>query len=65
MSPFRAARSSAEIADFFCAAVAPLTSAFFSEVLSAERCARLRTVAVRVLRMFFAAERILGTLVTP
>src|SRR5436190_3756474 len=47
-----AARSSAE-------AVGAL--AFFRAVRSAERCARLRTVAARDFRMFFFADAIFGT----
>ena len=35
--------------------------AFFSAVRSAERCARLRTVAARDFRMFFFADAIFGT----
>jgi hypothetical protein len=42
-------------------AVASGAFAFLSAVRKAERCARLRTVAARDLRMFFLADAILGT----
>src|SRR5215218_5909449 len=42
-------------------AVAVGALAFLSAVRSAERCARLRTVAARVFRMFFFADAIFGT----
>jgi hypothetical protein len=35
--------------------------AFFNAVRSAERCARLRTVAARAFRMFFFADAMFGT----
>ena len=40
---------------------APGAFAFLSAVRRAERCARLRTVAARDLRMFFLADAIFGT----
>jgi hypothetical protein len=43
------------------AGVASGALAFFSAVRSAERCARLRTVAARDLRMFFLADAMFGT----
>jgi len=61
MIPFRAARSSNFTACNFTSAEAPAALAFLSAVRSAERCARLRTVAARVLRMFFFADAIFGT----
>ena len=42
-------------------AVASAAPAFLSAVRRAERCARLRTVAARDLRMFFLADAIFGT----
>ena len=42
-------------------AVAPGAAAFLTAVRRAARCARLRTVAARVLRMFFLADAIFGT----
>src|SRR5688572_17473587 len=42
-------------------AVAVGALAFLSAVRSAERCARLRTVAARDFRMFFFADAIFGT----
>ena len=61
MRPLRAARSSREVADFFCSVVADGAFAFFSAVRNAERWARLRTAAARDFRMFFFADAILGT----
>ncbi len=61
MRPFRAARSSNLTAWSLASTDAPGAFAFLSAVRSAERCARLRTVAVRDLRMFFFAEAIFGT----
>ena len=61
IKPFRAARSSKRVALSLISAVAPGAFAFFSAVRSAERCARLRTVAARDLRMFFFADAIFGT----
>ena len=61
MSPFRAARSSSFAAASLTSAVASGAFAFFSAVRRAERCARLRTVAARDLRMFFLADAIFGT----
>src|SRR3954452_14817224 len=61
MRPFRAARSSKLTAAVRSAAVAAGAFAFFSAVRSAERCARLRTVAARDFRMFFFADAIFGT----
>lgn len=61
MRPFRAARSSSLTAWSLASADAPGAFAFLSAVRSAERCARLRTVAARDLRMFFFAEAIFGT----
>src|SRR3954463_13637695 len=61
MSPLRAARSSSFAAASLTSAVAPGALAFFSAVRRAERCARLRTVAARDLRMFFLADAIFGT----
>ena len=43
------------------AGVASGAFAFLSAVRSAERCARLRTVAARDLRMFFLADAMFGT----
>ena len=45
----------------FTSADAPAAFAFLSAVRNAERCARLRTVAARDLRMFFFADAIFGT----
>jgi hypothetical protein len=59
--PLRAARSSSWAAATRCSFVASGALAFFSAVRRAERCARLRTVAARDLRMFFFAEAIFGT----
>ena len=53
MSPLRAARSSNFAAVSLTSAVAPGAFAFFRAVRRAERCARLRAVAARDLRMFF------------
>jgi hypothetical protein len=61
MIPFRAARSSSLTAWSFASTDAPGAWAFLRAVRSAERCARLRTVAARDLRMFFFAEAIFGT----
>ena len=49
------------VAAVFCSAVASGACAFLSAVRKAERCARLRTVAARDLRMFFLADAIFGT----
>jgi hypothetical protein len=43
------------------AGVASDAAARLSAVRKAERCARLRTVAARDLRMFFLADAIFGT----
>ena len=61
MSPLRAARSSSFAAASLTSAVASGAFAFFNAVRRAERCARLRTVAARDLRMFFFADAIFGT----
>ena len=61
MRPLRAARSSSFTAANFAALLAPGAAAFFTAVRKAARCARLRTVAARVLRMFFLADAIFGT----
>ena len=61
MSPLRAARSSSFAAANFTSAVAPGALSFLSAVRNAERCARLRAVAARDLRMFFLADAIFGT----
>ena len=60
-SPLRAARSSRLMAADRSSAVAVGALAFLSAVRSAERCARLRTVAARDFRMFFFADAIFGT----
>ena len=65
MRPLRAARSSSLAAASLTSAVAPGALAFFSAVRKAERCARLRTVAARDLRMFFLADAIFGTKESP
>src|SRR5215831_1320114 len=62
MSPFRAARSRRRVAARRSSFDAPGADARLSAVRSAERWARLRTVAARVLRMFFFADAIFGTL---
>ena len=64
-SPLRAARSSSVTAAARSSAVAVGALAFLSAVRSAERCARLRTVAARVFRMFFFADAIFGTKRSP
>lgn len=61
MSPLRADRSRSFTARSFVSADAPGALAFFNAVRSAERCARLRTVAARVFRMFFFADAMFGT----
>jgi hypothetical protein len=61
INPFRAARSSSVVAVALASAVASGAFAFLSAVRKAERCARLRTVAARDLRMFFFADAIFGT----
>jgi hypothetical protein len=61
MSPLRAARSRRTTATFLASGVEPAAFAFFNAVRSAERCARLRTVAARDFRIFFSAEAIFGT----
>jgi len=61
MSPLRAARSRSFAAASFTSVEAPGALAFLSAVRRAERCARLRTVAARDLRMFFLADAIFGT----
>ena len=61
MRPLRAARSSSLVAVALISAVASGPFAFLSAVRRAERCARLRTVAARDLRMFFFADAIFGT----
>src|SRR5205814_8882683 len=61
MSPLRAARSRSLVAASLAAGVAFSSFAFLSAVRRAERCARLRTVAARDLRMFFLADAIFGT----
>lgn len=61
MRPFLAARSMSLTAANLVWALAPAVVAFFTAVRSAERCARLRTVAARDLRMFFFADAIFGT----
>src|SRR5471032_2444350 len=61
----RAARSSRLTAARRSSAVAVGALAFFSAVRSAERWARLRTVAERVFRMFFFADAIFGTEQSP
>src|SRR6476619_2987311 len=61
MRPLRAARSSSLVAASLEAGGAWGSLAFLSAVRRAERCARLRTVAARDLRMFFLAEAIFGT----
>mgnify|MGYP001566905751 CR=1 FL=1 len=63
-SPLRAARSTSWTAVRFSASVDAGVRAFLRAVRSVARCARLRTVAARVLRMFFLADAILGTLGT-
>lgn len=65
ISPLRAARSSSRVAVSLASALAPGAFAFLSAVRNAERCARLRTVAARDLRMFFFADAIFGTNGTP
>jgi hypothetical protein len=61
MRPLRAARSSSFVAVALVSALASGAFAFLSAVRKAERCARLRTVAARDLRMFFFADAIFGT----
>src|SRR5215831_17446571 len=61
MRPLRAARSNSLVAASLAAGVACGSFAFLSAVRRAERCARLRTVAARDLRMFFLADAIFGT----
>src|SRR5688572_18074262 len=61
MSPFRAARSSSFTAMRRSSGVEPSAFAFLRAVRSAERWARLRTVAARDFRMFFFAEAMFGT----
>jgi hypothetical protein len=61
MRPLRAARSSNLVAVALISAVASGAFAFLSAVRRAERCARLRTVAARDLRMFFLADAMFGT----
>jgi Zn-dependent protease len=65
MSPFRAARSRSWFAARTTSGVASAAFACLSAVRKAERCARLRTVAARVLRTFFSADAIFGTDVSP
>ncbi len=64
ISPFRAARSRSCVAFRRSTGDDSVVPAVFIAVRSAARCARLRTVAARVLRMFFFADAILGTDVT-
>ena len=59
--PLRAARSRRLTAASFSSDEAPAVRARLRAVRNAERCARLRTVAARDLRMFFFADAILGT----
>ena len=61
MRPLRAARSRSFTAANFAALLAPGAAAFLTAVRNAARWARLRTVAARVLRMFFLADAIFGT----
>jgi hypothetical protein len=61
INPLRAARSSRLTAASFSSAEAPVARACLRAVRKAERCARLRTVAARDLRMFFLADAIFGT----
>lgn len=61
MSPLRAARSSSCTAFALSAGDEASTFAVFIAVRSVARWERLRAVAVRVLRMFFFADAILGT----
>jgi len=61
ISPLRADRSSSCTAFMRSAGEASVDFATFMAVRSAARCDRLRAVAVRVLRMFFFADAILGT----
>jgi hypothetical protein len=49
------------VAASFVSAEASDALAFFNAVRSADRCARLRTVAARDLRIFFFADAIFGT----
>ena len=58
-APVAARRPAVFFAVFFFAPVAAF--AVLSAVRSDERCARLRAVAARVLRIFFFADAILGT----
>jgi hypothetical protein len=61
IKPLRAARSRSLVAASLDSAEACGSFAFLSAVRRAERCARLRTVAARDLRMFFLPDAILGT----
>ena len=61
MRPLRAARSSRLTAFVRSSALAVGAFAFLSAVRSAERCARLRTVAALDFLMFFFADAIFGT----
>src|SRR4030095_16804248 len=65
MMPLRAARSSRLTALRRSSAVAVGAFALLSAVRSADRCARLRTVAARAFRMFFFADAIFGTSGSP
>ncbi len=60
ISPFRAARSSNLTAARRSSALAEGAFAFFNAVRNAERWARLRAVAARVLRIFFFADSMFG-----
>ena len=59
--PLRAARSSSLTAASLTSGEEPSPFAFLRAVRNAERCARLRTLAARDLRMFFFADAIFGT----
>src|SRR6476660_5438501 len=61
IKPLRAARSRSLVAASLDSADACGSFAFLSAVRRAERCARLRTVAARDLRMFFLPDAIFGT----